>query len=615
MCRNGVWQEETLMAEAAVSGGAPELSGGLSAVRSSRGGGRMTARVVAGVSGAGLIALLFVTQAFSQSERTNPANAQVTAVVRNDFGQLKWVATEATDYTPLEKAGRQIYVEARCSYCHAQYSPPRADPANRWSPISDDKRRWGPAVEPGEYAHDNPTQFGSPGIAPDLGRVGLKYGDEWHLAHFYNPPAVVKGSIMGGFSGLFDELAEPVKIVSAESGKTLEQTPATTKLFDFASKEQVKLTPNEQGLLFVPVSARGKYPLVWTPNDEYAGSSVKVVAESDKIHALTAYVQKLGTNRGRWRELVEPAQVEDADTPAERSDETIAKGKVVYERRCIGCHGAKGDGNGESATVMNRQRPRNFTTGVFKFRLTTTGTLPSDRDLLRTITRGVRGTAMPAWYELPLEDRLAVIQYIKYELAADRSDPAKPYFYFVEEPPSAPMEIAAPPKPSAELNARGKEIWLQAKCWECHGKTGKGDGEKAAGLKDDWSFPIRPADLTTGQFKSGPTVSDIFRTISIGLSGSPMPSFQASFPEADRWALSYYILSLSAFTDPLTAAPLQISDADRAALNNPDLQTAGPEQAYKLSRPVTTSKATPPAGAPERSSVLEPVEWKKYSKQ
>ena len=50
---------------------------------------------------------------------------------------------------------------------------------------------------------------------------------------------------------------------------------------------------------------------------------------------------------------------------------------------------------------------------MFKFRLTKEP-LPTDGDLLRTITRGVRGTAMPAWYELPLNDRLAVIQYIKY---------------------------------------------------------------------------------------------------------------------------------------------------------------------------------------------------------
>ena len=86
--------------------------------------------------------------------------------------------------------------------------------------------------------------------------------------------------------------------------------------------------------------------------------------------------------------------------------------------------------------------------------------------------------------------------------------------------------------------------------------------------------------MTRGLFKSGPKVSDIFRTISIGLSGSPMPAFQDAFSESDRWALSYYILSLSAYTDPLTATPLPIPDATREALNQPKLQTPGPEHAY-----------------------------------
>jgi cytochrome c oxidase cbb3-type subunit 2 len=217
--------------------------------------------------------------------------------------------------------------------------------------------------------------------------------------------------------------------------------------------------------------------------------------------------------------------------------------------------------------------------GVFKFRLTK-DPLPTDGDLLRTITRGVRGTAMPAWYELPLTDRLAVIQYIKYELAVDRSDPAKPYAYFTEEPPGAPLYIGRPPAPSEQVLAHGKDVWQNAKCWECHGNTGKGDGEKAAGLKDDFGFPIRPADLTSGQFKSGPAVEDIFRTMSTGLSGTPMPTYRDSLPEQDRWALAYYVLSLSAFKDPLTGQALPISGQDRAALDDPKREAGSPEKAY-----------------------------------
>ena len=278
--------------------------------------------------------------------------------------------------------------------------------------------------------------------------------------------------------------------------------------------------------------------------------------------------------------MLEPNWVGGPEIDQPRSDEKIAQGKKVYERHCLGCHGVKGDGNGPASTFTHVQRPRNFTYGVFKFKLTK-GPLPSDTDLLRTITRGVRGTAMPAWYELPLEDRLAVIQYVKYELTADRSDPTSPYFYFVDEPPGSPLPIGRPPPSTPEMVAHGGAIWLQAKCWECHGKAGKGDGEKAAGLKDDFGFNIVPANLTRGLFKSGPKVEDIFRTISIGLTGTPMPSFQASFTEADRWALAYFILSLSAYTDPLTGAPLPISPADHAARDEPSSQLAGADGPYR----------------------------------
>jgi cytochrome c oxidase cbb3-type subunit 2 len=130
------------------------------------------------------------------------------------------------------------------------------------------------------------------------------------------------------------------------------------------------------------------------------------------------------------------------------------------------------------------------------------------------------------------------------------------------------------------LVTHGKEVWTQAKCWECHGQTGKGDGEKAAGLKDDFGFPIRPADLTSGQFKSGARPEDIFRTLSTGLSGTPMPSFKDAFPEEDRWALAYYVLSLSAFKDPLTGTALPIGDADRKALDDPALQAETSDKAY-----------------------------------
>ena len=386
------------------------------------------------------------------------ALAPVTAVIRNDLGQLKWVRTEGADYTATEEAGRQIYLAGGCSYCHSQHvRPVKADDSRPWGPVSAEPRRWGPVSEAAEYAGDPQQVLGNPGIAPDLAREGLKYSDEWHLAHFWNPPLVTQGSIMGGVAGLFDAPPDPVKIVhDSSAGATLEQTPATEALFDFKNKEQVKLTPNADGLLFVPMSARGKYPLIWTPNDEYAGSSLKLVAETKEIGALIAYVQKLGMARGRWRELFEPQEVDGSQITLARSAEWIARGQRVYERRCVACHGVKGDGNGWASTFLYRQRPRNFTMGVFKFRLAK-GLLPTDADLMRTITRGVRGTAMPAWFELPIEDRLAVMQYVKYELAVDRSDPQKPDYYFADEPPGR----SHADRPAASALGRASGPWRQ----------------------------------------------------------------------------------------------------------------------------------------------------------
>jgi cytochrome c oxidase cbb3-type subunit 2 len=531
----------------------------------------MSLRFFALFAGVFCFFLALVTQGVMPYLEPSSRTAKVTAVVRTDFGQLKWMVGDATDYTEKQQLGRSIYLREGCWYCHSQYV----------RPVTGETRRWGPVSEAGEYAFDVPHLFGTRRIGPDLTRVGLKYSDEWHLAHFWDPRQIVPDSIMAPYQGLFERPSGRVGIADgSEPGiKTLERTPVTQRLFNFTSQEQIRLTPNADGLLFVPLEARSKAPVIVIPNNEFTGTTVRIAAETPELQGLIAYVQKLGMNRGKWRDLFEPQKIDVTDVTLPRSEEWITYGREVYERRCLGCHGKTGDGNGPAATFMYKQRPRSFQAAVFKFRLTKEP-IPTDGDLLRTITRGVRGTAMPGWHELPMNDRLAVIQYIKYELAVDRSDPAKPYAFFKEEPPGQPLYIGRPPAPSQPMLDRARQVWEDAKCWECHGRTGKGDGEKAAGLKDDLGFPIRPADLTAGQFKSGPEVEDIFRTMTTGLTGTPMPSYRDSLPEEDRWALSYYVLALSAFKDPLTGDALPIAPADRTALNDPRLEADTPEKAY-----------------------------------
>lgn len=545
----------------------------------------MNIRIVALFSGVFFILLATFIQGILPAIVPQSLQTRVSKVVRTDLGELKWMISDATDYTPLQARGRNVYIREGCWYCHSQFV----------RPVTGESRRWGPVSQSGEYAFDQPHLFSTRRIGPDLARVGLKYSDGWHLAHFWNPRMITPDSIMPRFSQLFDKAPETVKIVTDAAGRrSLEKTAASEALFQFTSPEQIRLTPNAEGLVFV--RKKGKYPVIFTPNEEFTGDSVQLISSSEDLDALIAYVQKLGINRGKWRDLFVPQQLDAVDITIPRSEEWTEYGKNVYQRRCLGCHGANGDGNGPAATFFD-VRPRNFNIAVFKFRTTPTGSLPTDGDLIRTITRGVRGTAMPTFHMVPMKDRLAVVQYIKYELSVDRADPDEPFLYFVEEPPQPPIHIGAPPEPSLELVEEGRAVWQKAKCWECHGDTGKGDGAKARTLKDDFGFAIPPANLTTGLFKSGASARDIFRTITTGLNGTSMPTYATSFSEDQRWALSYYILSLSAYTDSLSGKPLPISQADRRALNDPELRAPSSRLAYGgVNQPRETTENTKFAG-------------------
>ena len=92
--------------------------------------------------------------------------------------------------------------------------------------------------------------------------------------------------------------------------------------------------------------------------------------------------------------------------------EALHHGKALYGSYCAGCHGVNGDGRGPAAGMLI-VKPRDFTSGRYKFRSTTNGTLPTDADLMRTITRGVNRTSMPEWSLLPERERMALVQYVK----------------------------------------------------------------------------------------------------------------------------------------------------------------------------------------------------------
>ena len=207
-------------------------------------------------------------------------------------------------------------------------------------------------------------------------------------------------------------------------------------------------------------------------------------------------------------------------------------GKAVYQVKCIGCHGEKGDGKGPAAELLVPQ-PRDFTSGIYKIR-TTSGKAPSDQDLFKVITDGMPGTSMPSWAVLPEKERWNLVAYIK-AFAADK---------FKEAPKKLelPKEVAS----SAESIKRGKEMFEAIECNKCHGTEGRADGPSRPELKDEWGHPIAPANLTKRwNFRGGASRTDIAMRLGAGVLGTPMPSFIDSVekPE-DIWHLTNYILSI-----------------------------------------------------------------------
>lgn len=219
----------------------------------------------------------------------------------------------------------------------------------------------------------------------------------------------------------------------------------------------------------------------------------------------------------------------DLGTEAQRD-----AGQVLYMDKCAQCHGESGEGDGITAPFL-RPMPRDFTAGVFKVRSSPSGQLPTDEDLTRVIRDGMPYTGMPGWPSLTERD----IQNLVYFIKTFNDDFSGPYGV-----PDV-IDIPGAPRFTQESAERGRVVYEENQCFDCHGARGRGDGPSAPTLLDQWDHHIRPADLTKRwTFIGGTSREDIYRTFTTGLDGSPMPSYNIE-PIEDRWALVDYVYSLS----------------------------------------------------------------------
>ena len=185
----------------------------------------------------------------------------------------------------------------------------------------------------------------------------------------------------------------------------------------------------------------------------------------------------------------------------------------------------------------SRTNRATFRTGIFKFRTTPYGTLPTNDDLRRTIRSGISGTAMPFFKKLTDSDVDGLIVYLQN--LSKRWDDETLYADPLPLPEETP-EWFRDEKKLATHAKKGSKKFAEM-CAVCHGPEGKGDGPGSKELKDVWENPIVPADLTNEHHKSGDAPSDLFRTIATGLDGTPMVGFWGTLKVEEIWDLVAYI--------------------------------------------------------------------------
>ena len=177
-------------------------------------------------------------------------------------------------YSPLEMAGRNIYIREGCYTCHSQMI----------RPMRDEVERYGHYSLAAESMYDHPFQWGSKRTGPDLARVGGRYSNEWHVDHLMDPQSVVPESVMPQYAFMMDRRVRPDHIADVLATNRFVGVPYTDEMIEQAAADftaQADPDSDYDGLL-------ERYPGAVVANfDGQPGIS--------EMDALIAYLQVLGT--------------------------------------------------------------------------------------------------------------------------------------------------------------------------------------------------------------------------------------------------------------------------------------------------------------------------------
>jgi cytochrome c oxidase cbb3-type subunit 2 len=222
----------------------------------------------------------------------------------------------------------------------------------------------------------------------------------------------------------------------------------------------------------------------------------------------------------------------------------------MYIQHCAACHGLTGRGDGP-ATAQLYPRPRDFVDSPFRFAPRGGGQGELVAAIERSITLGVPRSSMPGFQGVLTEPVIAGLARYVVSLRSEQK---------LQAGAEAEVEVGVRPPTTPGLVTRGGQLFVSLGCIACHGESGHGDGPSSRGLVDSLGRPVRPADLTSGLFKSGQSPEDLVRVVLKGIPGTPMAAFELAVtvtnPDGtrnltDAWAVVAYIQSLKAKTGPV----------------------------------------------------------------
>jgi len=177
-------------------------------------------------------------------------------------------------YTPLELAGRNIYIREGCYACHSQ----------QIRPLRDEVERYGHYSLAAESMYDHPFQWGSKRTGPDLARVGGRYSNEWHVEHLIDPQALVPASVMPSYAFLLENRLEARDIADHLRANRAVGVPYTDEMIENARADMIaQADPSAD-----TTDLLARYPKAMVGNLD---GNPATLTEMD---ALVAYLQILG---------------------------------------------------------------------------------------------------------------------------------------------------------------------------------------------------------------------------------------------------------------------------------------------------------------------------------